>query len=261
MRTPLCNLILFHGAFLISLLVFEHNLLPWVYIFLMGGEEVPEWSRRARLWFWTFLMLLYHVTWSVPMLILNTFIGGLRIKELVHVVQKVKGQSDLKNISLTHFLAQQVYASTFYVIFFLQCVVCTWIPYLGPILNFTFMSWSYALYCFEWKWSNLVVEKRLELVEMRWAYYAGFGCIVSLPTTLASIWGGFFFGYAIWFLFFPFFLITTLGIVPPHGNNNISMKSRDTFASPFYLSKRINDLVLSGISRGIMKMRGNDATK
>lgn len=47
----------------------------------------------------------------------------------------------------------------------------------GPALNFVLLSWLYALYCFDYKWSlhGVQLQQRVAYFERHWAFFLG-GC-------------------------------------------------------------------------------------
>jgi etoposide-induced 2.4 mRNA len=100
-------------------------------------------------------------------------------------------------------LASEVYTTTFYIMFVCQSFLCALIPFFGSVVNIVVLSWLYSLYCFEYKWSSWTIAKRLKYVEDNWPYFAGFGLVVGCPFTLATVYLGFWIGYAVWFLLFP----------------------------------------------------------
>ncbi|RZC60298.1 hypothetical protein C5167_022064 [Papaver somniferum] len=59
--------------------------------------------------------------------------------------------------------------------FFLEVYAVGYIPYVGKMLSFLLLSWMYAYYCFEYKWSlaEVSLEKRLDFFESNWAFFAG----------------------------------------------------------------------------------------
>jgi hypothetical protein len=71
--------------------------------------------------------------------------------------------------------------------FLLQTMSSYLIPVIGPFLSFIHLSWLYALYCFEYKWSlhGWSLEKRLAFMEQHW-YNATKAYLDSLLTTSTS---------------------------------------------------------------------------
>ena len=56
----------------------------------------------------------------------------------------------------------------------------------GPLLNFVLLSWLYALYCFDYKWSlhGVALQQRIAYFERHWCFFLGglgshvVGCLV-----------------------------------------------------------------------------------
>src|SRR3954471_2636850 len=71
-------------------------------------------------------------------------------------------------------------------------------------MNFVLLCWMYSLYCFEYKWAHWHIGRRLKYIEDNWPYFFGFGMVTATPFTVASIYGGFWISYAIWWLLFPY---------------------------------------------------------
>ncbi|KAF2293888.1 hypothetical protein GH714_005464 [Hevea brasiliensis] len=92
-------------------------------------------------------------------------------------------------------IGEQVYSILLLSFFFLEVYATGFIPYIGKALNFVLLSWMYAYYCFEYKWnlSEVALDRRLDFFESNWAFFAGFGKIVSCwvwlrwPTLLSSL--------------------------------------------------------------------------
>ena len=45
----------------------------------------------------------------------------------------------------------------------------------GPLLNFVLLSWLYALYCFDYKWSlhGVALQQRIAYFERHWCFFLG----------------------------------------------------------------------------------------
>ncbi|CAM6124814.1 unnamed protein product [Calypogeia fissa] len=85
-------------------------------------------------------------------------------------------------------IGEQIYSVIMVSVFFLEVFAVTYVPYLGPLLNFVLLSWLYAYYCFDYKWgfSRWSLEKRLYFFETNWAFFAGFGSPCVLATFFLS---------------------------------------------------------------------------
>jgi len=191
----------------------------------------------------------YYILWIIPVFLLSFLING---KWLQTVSQKSftiltnhppKGTS-LKSLGqLPKAVAAEVYTSTFYVMFIFQCTLCTFIPFFGPLVNFILLCWMYSLYCFEYKWSNWHIGRRLKYIEDNWPYFFGFGMVTATPFTVASIYGGFWLSYAVWWLLFPYFIIMAIGAKKPP--QELTNKEGKTSVALFRFAKSLNSLILS----------------
>lgn len=65
-----------------------------------------------------------------------------------------------------------------------QVMLSRYMPVVGRTLYTVMLSWLYAYYCFDYKWSlgRWSLDQRLHHFETHWAYFAGFG----FPCTLAA---------------------------------------------------------------------------
>jgi etoposide-induced 2.4 mRNA len=106
--------------------------------------------------------------------------------------------------ALSRLLSSLVYENTFFIPFLFQSTLSLLIPFLGRVVNFTLLCWLYSLYCFEYKWANWDVMKRLKFIEDNWAYFVGFGMVVAAPFLIVSAYFGIWVGYAMWWIEFPF---------------------------------------------------------
>ncbi|CAK9165428.1 unnamed protein product [Ilex paraguariensis] len=106
-------------------------------------------------------------------------------------------------------ISEQVYSVLLLSFFFLQVYVTGFIPYVGKALNFLLLSWMYAYYCFEYKWnlSGLSLDKRLDLFECNWAFFAGFGN----PCVLATVFFSPLVSYGVMAILYPLFVLTATG--------------------------------------------------
>ena len=53
--------------------------------------------------------------------------------------------------------------------------------YVGTVAFVAYMSWSFALYAFDYKWAmhGWNAAARFDHVESRWAFFLGFGLVLS----------------------------------------------------------------------------------
>ncbi|XP_031394561.1 protein EI24 homolog isoform X2 [Punica granatum] len=101
-------------------------------------------------------------------------------------------------------IGEQVYSVLLLSFFFLEVYAIGFIPYIGKALNFLLLSWMYAYYCFEWNFSEVSLEKRLDFFQTNWAFFAGFGN----PCVLAIFFFSPLVSYGVMAVLFPLFVLT-----------------------------------------------------
>ncbi|KAF8404221.1 hypothetical protein HHK36_009103 [Tetracentron sinense] len=106
-------------------------------------------------------------------------------------------------------IGEQIYSVLLLSFFFLEVYAAGFIPYIGKALNFLLLSWMYSYYCFEYKWnlSELGLDKRLQLFETNWTFFAGFGS----PCVLAIFFFPPLVSYGVMAILFPLFVLTATG--------------------------------------------------
>ena len=73
------------------------------------------------------------------------------------------------------FVSQEVYRAALFAVFCAQVLLAGVVPRVGPALNFLLLSWLYALYCFDYKWSlhAVALTQRVAYFERHWAFFLG----------------------------------------------------------------------------------------
>jgi etoposide-induced 2.4 mRNA len=117
----------------------------------------------------------------------------------------------------------------------------------GKVTEFVFLSWLYAFYCFDYKWSLMryPLENRIQFFESHWAFFAGLiGCqimevmvlVLCLPNffkknvveiallfinagfgsvcTLCTVFCSFYVGAALMAVMFPLFILIACDTSP-----------------------------------------------
>lgn len=101
-------------------------------------------------------------------------------------------------------------------LFFVQILVCTYIPYFGNLIELLHYSFLYSLYCFEYKWgTDSYLQKNLAFFEQNAPYFMGFGFIFALLTKFFP----FLLSTGIYAILFPIFLLTAVRATPPAVKN------------------------------------------
>ncbi|GAW02356.1 EI24-domain-containing protein [Lentinula edodes] len=107
------------------------------------------------------------------------------------------------------------------------------IPFAGPILGFSFLSWLDSYYLFEFVWiaRGMSLSRRVRYLEERWAYYLAFG----LPSAALCTLGSGLASAAIFALVFPLYIVMAMHArpVPDDPYNPVSETDVVRHPSPF----------------------------
>ncbi|XP_050376566.1 protein EI24 homolog isoform X2 [Argentina anserina] len=232
-RTGQCFLL--NGfIFLGSIIVLYSFLIPALYWIL--PDICPQFTPRGVcsftgiLKFYSYLrhglIHLFYVTWLYPLYVFSIILSNIWYNDIAKYGFSAMGnpvineldpvrQSDASTIKNYPGLAQptdlgwvligigeQVYSVLLLSCFFLEVYVTGFIPYVGKALNFLLFSWMY-----KWNFSGISLDKRLNLFESNWAFFAGFGSPCVLPL--------FFFSplvsYGCMAILFPLFVLAATG--------------------------------------------------
>ncbi|KAL2643071.1 hypothetical protein R1flu_010658 [Riccia fluitans] len=106
--------------------------------------------------------------------------------EKVSQVQAKNDSSGFKSVMIQ--IGEQIYSICMLSVFFLEIFAVSFVPYVGKLLSFIMLTWLYAYYCFDYKWSfaRWSLERRLHFFETNWAFFAGFGSPCVLATFFLS---------------------------------------------------------------------------
>jgi len=213
-RRAILDAFVYSALAFLSIWSFQIFFEPTISALLMEGDS---WLPRLPYYF---LVAIYYLLWILPMFILSFVINSKWLNivaqnSFVALCGSPPKTSSIGLNDLARMFAAELYTSTFYSMFVIQCSVMAMLPVLGPILNFILLCWLYSLYCFEYKWIGWHIGRRLRHVEDNWAYFVGFGMVTGTPFTVASIYGGFWLSYTIWWLFFPYFVVMAIGAPQP----------------------------------------------
>eukprot|EP01114_Cavostelium_apophysatum_P020326 TRINITY_DN6785_c0_g1_i1.p1 TRINITY_DN6785_c0_g1~~TRINITY_DN6785_c0_g1_i1.p1 ORF type:complete len:325 (-),score=38.65 TRINITY_DN6785_c0_g1_i1:52-1026(-) len=247
-RSKLFNIVVFNGLVSLgTLAVFQYAVLPTVHFLFESYPIESTTVRDLANAYQYFIIGLYYILWAIPIFLLSFLMNAAWLDVIAErafvLLRKQPRPSGISNIShISKDIASQVYALTFCMMFVGQTSLCYLVPVIGPLLNILFLCWLYSLYCFEYRWTNWHVGRRLKYIEDNWAYFVGFGLMVGLPFTVASFYCGFWISYAVWFLEFPFFIITAIGAGNPP--NTVDVKGNTRMAL-FKTAKWLNTKLLS----------------
>jgi len=232
---------------------FDFHILPFIQSFYETTPHQDGWIYTFSYLIHISLVFLYYLMWMTPVFISSFFINApwlqvISERSIMILTKKKPTGTSLKSLGeLPKELASEVYTATFYSMFVLQSVLSSVIPVIGPIINYILLCWLYSLYCFEYKWSDWHLGKRLKYIEDNWAYFVGFGMVVGFPFTYASISYGFWISYAVWWLEFPLFIILAIGAGKPP--QRIFSKTPQTKMALFRGAKMLNTFCLNSVVR------------
>eukprot|EP00879_Flechtneria_rotunda_P014366 GHRR01015010.1.p1 GENE.GHRR01015010.1~~GHRR01015010.1.p1 ORF type:complete len:283 (+),score=111.60 GHRR01015010.1:736-1584(+) len=101
--------------------------------------------------------------------------------------------------------AQELFRVLLFMVFTIEVYFVGLLPFVGFTLNVLFLSWLYAYYCYDYKWSlqGKHLPARLSYFEANWAFFAGFG----FPCVIATVLFPFHTGAALANMLFPVFIL------------------------------------------------------
>lgn len=201
--------------FLGSILWSRHVVHP-VVMWLLVQQQTSPYGKLAASSLETMLTVAFHVFWLLPAYFITLIVSCIWYQDIANVAYQVKQQHDLQQqiqpstvsrskTQSIEGIAQELYRVIFFLVFYTEVWLISNIPYAGPVANFIFLSWLYAYYCYDYKWSlqGIKLPERIAFFERRWAFFAGFGA----PCTLATIFLSFYVGAAVTNILFPLFIL------------------------------------------------------
>merc|ERR1719348_1916389 len=198
------------GVFGVSLILFENLLLPLVqtllYIILAGSQE-----RADALWSYTqpVLSVAFSTLWVLPFFLLSKIVNAIWFQDIADLAFRSSQGRPLVNLSISVMIADTVFSIVVEIIFLLQGKVFALLPIkiLGAALNLVHQCLLHSLYSFEYKWFSQGIElhRRLNLVEINWPYFLGFGLPLAVITSMpeSQIMAG-----CVFSVLFPLFIVS-----------------------------------------------------
>ncbi|XP_015793252.1 etoposide-induced protein 2.4 homolog [Tetranychus urticae] len=213
----ICQCCLLNGCiFWFSLILFDYVLLPMLYAFIhviFGSQPGVVQS----LWYWMkpILSHTFDALWRLPVFLLTRVVNALWFQDIAD--STYKGRPSFIG-SIPKLIADTFFSLMIQALFLIQALVIAFIPFplLGQLASLFHLSLLYALYSFEYKWSNMGWElhKRLQVIENNWPYFFGFGFPLAILTSLSDSW---FVSGCIFSLLFPLFIISGNEAKPKRG--------------------------------------------
>ncbi|KAF5839381.1 etoposide-induced protein 2.4-domain-containing protein [Dunaliella salina] len=109
--------------------------------------------------------------------------------------------------------AQELFRVVLFLLFYGESWVVGQLPYIGPPLYFLLSCWLWAYYCYDYAWAlrGFSLPDRLAFFESSAAFFAGYGLLITLVTSLLP----FYIGAAVTALLFPLFVLVACHSDPP----------------------------------------------
>ena len=181
------------------------------------------------------LMSLFQTIWLYPAYCVSYLANCMWYDELGRLAHRAAAaessssnstskQPPIKPRSWDAAVAQELYKLILLGVYFIQVFLVNLIApekyMIKGILNHILLSWAYAFYCFDYRWSceSLELPRRVEAIETRWAYFLGFGT----PSVLSAyaISSDALVGAALCSALYPLFVVAAAAAdVPSHGND------------------------------------------
>eukprot|EP01137_Pigoraptor_chileana_P006425 Opistho-2@50809 len=258
-RTNAVKCVVLNGLIFLGSLYFFNNAIKPLLLFILSitGSRPAASTDTASVVVDYILGGTYYVLWVYPIYCLSFLLNSIWYQEIADAAYLLqigrpvaagnKNESVLRSISAR--VADEIFRMGLQLVFVLQMGLIKAIPGIGPPVAFVFMSWLYALYCFEYKWINKgwSLERRLDYFERHWAYLCGFGVPFACGT--------FFFPHLVdagaFALLFPSYIIMANSASPrPDSTEDAAGRRTSPERLPiFKQAKWLNTLLLRVIPR------------
>ena len=181
-QTFLLNGVIFIG----SILLYKEAIEPLM-MSLYAASGVDELTSTQMS---GYLYTTYILTWILPMYMLSFVLNTVWYQDIASETARLLARTSVRpqpSVPVTLRIADVLYKSIFNGIFILQSNLAYNVSYVGYSLYILHLAFLYALSAFEYRLSSAdgwTGERRLALVQKRWAYFAGFGAV---PALLAAV--------------------------------------------------------------------------
>ncbi|KAJ3856312.1 etoposide-induced protein 2.4-domain-containing protein [Lentinula lateritia] len=225
-RANVCKSLLLNSLSLTSIYTFDLLLLPLV-------RDQQKWLHRNVGWF-------YQGLWLFPVIGLSFYLNSSwcsiiaeRTFALKHGNRSVARQQTLTYTGMLKSIATSAYRVVMVFTSLVVSFALGNIPFAGPILGFSFLSWLDSYYLFEFVWvaRGMSLSRRVRYLEERWAYYLAFGS----PSAALCMLGSGLASAAIFALVFPLYIVMAIHArpVPDDPYNPVSETDVVRHPSPF----------------------------
>ena len=201
-RSKLLQCFMLNGVvFMFSLMFFDWIIVPIV--MSVAPTETSHWIDMT-------LTAVFRVLWVLPLYLISRLLNVFwyqEIADLVYLSVRHSRTSRDQRASIAELIADIVYSVVVQCVFLVQASLVGCIPVVGHSLQVLHMCLVYSLYAFEYVWMNqgLGVVRRVALIHHNWAYFTGYGAIMSLVIAAAS---NYFMGVCLFSLMFPILIVS-----------------------------------------------------
>ncbi|XP_022709466.1 etoposide-induced protein 2.4 homolog isoform X1 [Varroa jacobsoni] len=212
------------GVCLLSLLLFQHVLLPglqWALSLVFADHARSIWA-----WLQPLLHYTFGLFWVMPLLLLSRVVNCFWFQDIADQAFRLLGLKPAQSM-FSNVLGDIIFSTIVQTIFLVQSQAIFKLPIypLGDILGLLHLSLLNSYYTFEYKWYSMgySLYKRLDWSEFNWAYHAGFGLPLAVITWLpeSRLVGGCLFA-----ILFPLVIVAGHVANPP--------TARTTYRIPFF---------------------------
>lgn len=190
-----------------------------------------------------------RVIFLMPVFIVIRILSTLWFADVANAAYRYKGSTQTVKSSTVVFsnaAADFIHAIILEFIFLIQANLASSIPVpvFNHIVGFVLMSLLNSLYCFEYVWMNkgLSMKSRLIQVERQWPFHVGFGCILTLLTSLSD---NFLINSCVFGAMFPFFIVSSFLTVLPKYQQDAPWADIHFFYIAEVLTNRVSLAVFS----------------
>lgn len=215
-RSKMAQCFLLNGAvFMCSLVLFEKIIVPLV--LFMTPTETSDWLNMT-------LTTLFRVLWVLPLYLISRLLNVFWYQEIADLVYKSTNKSKPRSLAptISQTIADIIYSVIVQCVFLIQASVIGIIPVAGHVLQNVHLSIVYSLYAFEYVWMNqgLGVVKRVAIMHANWAYFTGYGILMSVIISVSS---SYFMGVCLFSLLFPMLIVSSHFTVPQNEIKHTSL--------------------------------------
>ncbi|KAJ4488019.1 etoposide-induced protein 2.4-domain-containing protein [Lentinula aciculospora] len=222
-RTNVYKSLLLNSLSLTSIYTFDLLLLPLV-------RDQQKWLHRNVGWF-------YQGLWLFPVIGLSFYLNSSWcniIAERTFVLRHGnRSAAQQQPVTYTGML-KSIATSAYRVVMVFTSLVVSFalrnIPFVGPVLGFSFLCWLDSYYLFEFVWiaRGMSLSRRIRYLEERWAYYLAFG----LPSAALCNLGSGLANAAIFALVFPLYIVMAMHACPVPADPYNPVSERDVVQHP-----------------------------